>query len=154
MTQHESLAKELFQSGYNCSQAVFCAFSDVTGLDTKLCARLSSSLGGGIARMREVCGAVSGMALVMGALFGDYDSTDGEAKKAHYARVRIVVERFQNEVGSIVCRVLLGEEGSDNSPVPSARTKQYYEKRPCVELVGLAARILDEYLTEIQFYPQ
>ncbi len=149
MTPHEQAARELFLNGYNCAQAVFCAFCDVTGLDKELCERLSSSFGGGVARMREVCGAVSGIALVMGALFGAYDTADAQGKKTHYERVRRVTERFEKEAGSVVCRTLLGEDGQDSSPAPSERSQQYYQKRPCADLVALAAKILDESLTEM-----
>ncbi len=149
MIKHDEKAKLLFLQGYNCAQAVFCAFEDLTGIDRTLGAKLSSSFGGGFGRLREVCGAVSGMAMVLGHLFGNDDPEDGELKKEHYARVRELISRFEKENGSYICRELLGEQGSDTSPVPSPRNEEYYNKRPCAELVAVAARLLDEYLEEV-----
>ena len=151
MTKHEELAKELFLQGYNCAQAVFCSFEDLTGIDRALSAKLSSSFGGGLARLREVCGAVSGMAMVLGVLFGYDDPLAKAEKKEHYERVRLLIGRFEEENGSYLCRELLGEKGRDTSPVPEARSEAYYKKRPCAELVAIAARLLDEYLDEIGF---
>ena len=106
---HSEKAVALFKSGYNCAQAVFVAFSDVTGLDEKTALMLSSSFGGGMGRMREVCGTFSGMVLVLGLLYG-YDAsneTETANKKLHYARVQELAERFRAEFGSIICRELL-----------------------------------------------
>lgn len=150
MTIHEKKARELFENGYNCAQAVFTAFSDVTGIDEETSKALSSSFGGGMGRMREVCGAVSGMLMAAGMLYGgdcNANSNGGAAKSEHYARVRLFMERFKDENGSYICRELLelpvGQVGGE----PEQRTKEYYQRRPCSELVGCAARILDEYAT-------
>ena len=153
---HAERAKELFYAGYNCAQSVFCAFSDVTGVDLPTSARLASSFGGGLGRLREVCGCVSGAAMVLGAVKGYDDPEDREAKKEHYARVREFARHFRESEGSIICRELL--EGSalgrdKNAPVetggdPEERTAEYYKKRPCPDLVYRAAAILDEMLTE------
>ena len=139
-------AVELFMEGYNCAQAVLLAFSDMTGLDQSFAAKMISSFGGGMGRLREVCGAVSGMAAVAGILYG-YDSpTDDEAKKNHYALVQQLAEAFRQETGSIICRELLDNPASD--PTPSPRTAQFYADRPCARFVYLAAAVLDDYIAE------
>ena len=142
--EHGMYAAELFLKGYNCAQAVAMAFSDVTGIDEKTAARMISSFGGGMGRMREVCGAVSGMLFVAGCLYG-YDTCDDDAaKKAHYARVQELAGQFREQVGSIVCREILKNPPSD--PTPSPRTAQYYAQRPCARMVVLASDILDAYI--------
>ena len=137
---------ELFTQGYNCAQAVVLAFADEMAFDETTLARLSSSFGGGIGRMREVCGAVSGMAIIMGLLKGYDDPADGQAKAAHYARIQDAAKRFEAENGSIVCRELLGMSQKHDTPSPSARSADFYKKRPCRELVGMAAEILESQL--------
>ena len=143
---HEHLAADLFLSGNNCAQAVLLAFEDVTGLNPKLAAKISCSFGGGIGRLREVCGAVSGMAMVAGILYG-YDSLeDDTVKKEHYALVQELCGRFREEVGSIICREILDNPPTDPSPCP--RTEEYYKTRPCTRIVMTAARVLDQYIAE------
>ena len=137
-------AARLFYEGYNCAQAVAVAFTDVTGLDEAFSAKMASSFGGGMGRMREVCGAVSGMALVVGLLYGYDGKDDDAAKKEHYRLVQKLAGQFREEVGSIVCREILKNPSSD--PTPSPRTPDYYAKRPCCRMVYTAARILEEYI--------
>ena len=96
--------------------------------------------------MREVCGSVSGMFMFVGILYGYDDAKDYEGKKDTYALVQELANQFKAETGSIICRELLGLDGKDNSPVPSKRTEEYYKKRTCEDKVGLAAKILDEYI--------
>lgn len=135
-------AQKLFLEGYNCAQAVAGAYAEEMGMDFATVVRTVSSFGGGMGRMREVCGAVSGMLFVAGALWG-YDSPkDFVAKKEHYERIQRLAAEFKKETGSIICRELLGLEGQDHRPTPSERTEEYYKKRPCVEMVALAAEIL------------
>ena len=142
---HKYLAADLFLNGSNCAQAVLIAFSDVTGLDPKLAAKLSSSFGGGLGRQREVCGAVSGMLMVAGLLYGYEEPGENDAaKKAHYSLVQELCRQFREENGSIVCRDILKNPPSD--PNPSPRTTEYYKTRPCARMVMTAARILDEYI--------
>ena len=149
MTDHAAKAEALFLEGYNCAQAVFCAFCDRTGLSLDEAARLSSSFGGGMGRLREVCGAVSGMFLVAGCLWGPTDPADRAGKAAHYALIQEMARRFRERSGgSIVCRELLGLEGRDTSATPTERTPAFYQKRPCVQLVSDAAEILDEIIAE------
>ena len=139
--EYAAKAKELFLSGYNCSQAVLLAFDDVTGLDEKTAARLASSFGGGMGRMREVCGAVSAMFMICGLTNGYDDPKAKEEKAAHYAAIQALADDFKKENRSIICRELLGLN-ADGSPVPAARTAEYYKKRPCADLVSDAARIV------------
>lgn len=145
-SEYAEKAMQLFKQGYNCSQSVFLAFRDKYNIDEKTALKLSSSFGGGMGRMREVCGAVSGMFMVAGILYG-YDSPkDMKAKTEHYTRIQELAQRFREKNGSIVCRELLGLSASKESPVPSERTEEYYKKRPCVELVGMAAAIMEQYI--------
>jgi len=144
---HSIAAGELFLGGCNCAQAVFLAFSDITGMDRKVAARLSSPFGGGMGRMREVCGAVSGMLMVLGVLYG-YDETPGNDphKKQLYVDVQALAGRFREECGSIICREILKNPASDPNPTP--RTAEFYAKRPCARMVMTAARLLDEFIAE------
>ena len=150
---HADKAKALFYEGYNCAQAVFCAFTDLTGLDLETAARLSSSFGGGLGRLREVCGTVSAAAMVLGIVKGYSDPKDPAAKKSHYALVRDFASRFQTEEGSIICKELLTRSNVSPESItpgndPEERTPEYYRKRPCPELVWQAAHILDTMLSE------
>ncbi len=164
------LAKSYFMKGYNCSQAVTLAFSDLMGMDEHTAAKLASSFGGGFGRMREVCGTFSGMVLVLGLLYGydAADETETANKKLHYARVQELAERFRTEFGSIICRELLTGtakkemqkgEASDSEQVaamlsdsaePTPRTEAYYKKRPCPEIVETGARILEAFMAELE----
>lgn len=145
---HGKKAMDLFKQGYNCSQSVFLAFSDMYDMDEKMAAQISSSFGGGMGRLREVCGAVSGMFMVAGVLFGYDAPEDAQAKKEHYARIQKLAGEFTEENGSIVCRELLGNMAGEKSPVPEQRTAEYYKKRPCVQLVGIAAALMEKYISE------
>lgn len=141
-----TMAAELFVQGYNCAQAIAVAFCDEIGMNKDDAARMASSFGGGMGRLREVCGAVSGMLLVAGILYG-YDTPGDDAqKKAHYERVQVLAGAFREQVGSIVCREILKNPPSD--PNPSARTPEYYQTRPCARMVYTAAEILDAYIRE------
>lgn len=143
---HAEKACRLFMEGRNCAQAVFAAFSDVTGIDEELSLRLSSSFGGGMGRMREVCGAVSGMFMVAGVLYG-YSSADDDAEKAeHYRRIQLLAEKFKEKYNTINCGELLKNLKVNTNPVPEKRTKEYYKARPCIRFVEAAAEILDEYI--------
>lgn len=144
--EHDIYAAELFLKGYNCAQAIAVAFSDVTGLDEGFSARMASSFGGGMGRMREVCGAVSGMLMVAGLLYGYGTADDGIVKKAHYALVQELAAQFREQAGSIVCREILKNPPSDPNPTP--RTAEFYAQRPCTRMVILAAQILDRYIAE------
>lgn len=150
MTNHSERAKELFKMGYNCSQAVLGAFCEELGLDFETSMKLSSSFGGGMGRMREVCGTVTGMFMAAGLQYGPSDNSDVKAKGVQYQRIQELAKRFKDKNGSIICRELLQGVESSTSPTPSERTNEYYKKRPCVDLVGDAAEIFEEYLKENQ----
>ena len=139
-------AKENFLQGYNCSQAVVLAFSDLTGLDESTSLKLASSFGGGIGRMRQTCGTLLGAFIVLGALYGYDDPRAVQEKNAHYARVQEIASIFREQNGSIICRELLGAMGKDTSPSAEIRSAEYYKKRPCPELCYCAAKALEEYI--------
>jgi len=139
-------AAELFLQGYNCAQAVAVAFSDLTGLTPERSAKMASSFGGGMGRLREVCGAVSGMFLVTSLLYGYDRPEDEQGKKELYKLVQSLAEQFRERNGSIICRELLKNPPSD--PNPSPRTAEYYRQRPCAAMVFTAAQILDAYIAE------
>ena len=146
MSKHSDYAKELFKKCYNCSQSVFVAFCDETGLDIEEALKISSSFGGGMGRLREVCGAVSGMFMVVGMKYGYTDPTDKSKKSEHYKLIQSLAKRFENKNQSIICRDLLKLTSKLEAPIPEDRTEAYYKKRPCAELVEYAAQILDEYI--------
>ena len=138
-----------FKKGYNCAQAVVMAFDDVMEQSPEALARIAAPFGGGMGRMREVCGTVSGMTFLAGAISPSADPANLEERQANYALVQHFAEEFRKENGDIVCRRLLGLEPMverSETPRPSERTEAYYKKRPCVEYVGCAARIVGEYL--------
>ena len=138
-------AVALFKAGCTCSQAVVAAYSDLFEMDEKVAMRVSCGLGAGVGRMREVCGAVSGMAMLAGLKHGG-ETPDGEAKKKTYEVVQAMSEAFKEHNGSIVCRELLGLGRPENDPTPEARTEAYYKKRPCAALVEDAAAIVERFL--------
>ena len=149
-------AKRLFkEGGFNCCQAVVLAYNDILGLDDKVAASVASGFGGGMGRMREVCGSVSGMTLLAGLISPADDPNNKSGRTANYALVQEMAEKFREINGSILCKELLGlvPMGSANnapkeSPEPSDRTPDYYKKRPCSELVECAAKIAEKYLDE------
>ncbi len=141
-------AEKLFKNGYNCSQAVLGAFCEELGLNEEVAFRLSSSFGGGMGRMREVCGAVSGMFMVAGLAAGYSDPEDAEAKKKHYALIQEMAKAFADINNSIICRELLGLVEKEGDPTPEKRTDEYYKKRPCAELVKDAAEITQRIIFE------
>ncbi len=143
MTKVEQ-GKALFTEGYNCAQSVFLVFSDELGLDRETALKISSSFGGGMGRLREVCGTVSGMFMAEGLKNGYSNPTDTTAKAEHYKRLQALAATFKQENGSIICRELLQLQSAPSDPTPDPRTKEYYKKRPCVELVGDAIRILED----------
>lgn len=142
---YQKKAEELFCQGYNCAQAVFLTFAEELGMEKDVALKLASSFGGGMGGLREVCGAVSGMFMAVGLAAGYTGKKVPEEKKAHYERLQRMAKAFEEENGSIICRELLGLNPGE-TPMPSARTKEYYQKRPCGELCGIAAKIAAEEL--------
>ena len=139
-------AMELFRMGYNCSQSVAGAWCDEMGFDLETAVKISAGFGGGMARMREVCGAVTGAFMVLG-MIKSTGLPDPESKKNMYEIIQKYAARFreENRFDSIICRVMLGLDGPQE-PVPEARTEEYYKKRPCPEMIGLAAALLEEFI--------
>jgi C_GCAxxG_C_C family probable redox protein len=146
LSKHSQQAVELFKQGYNCSQSVFAAFHNDMDMNFDTALKLSSSFGGGMGRLREVCGAVSGMFMVVGMKYGYTDPKNRQVKTEHYKLIQMLADRFKAENNSIICRELLGLNIKIDSPVPELRTGDYYTKRPCVELVECAARLIDEFI--------
>ena len=150
-------AKRLFkEEGYNCCQAVVLAYNDIFGIDDAVASAMSSGFGGGMGRMREVCGSVSGMVMLAGLMAPASDPSIKVDRTRNYALVQDMAGQFKALNGSIVCKELLGlvPMGSSKtiaaeSPEPSERTPEYYRKRPCEELVGISARIVGEKIAEM-----
>lgn len=145
---HTEKAVSLFIQGCNFAQAVFAAFSDVTGMDEELAKRLSSSFGGGMGRMREVCGTCSAMFMVAGILYGEGTEQDDKLKAEHYKRIQYLADEFRKEHDTIICRDLLKGLAVTSEPTPEKRTEQYYKVRPCAKFVKTSAEILERYLEE------
>ncbi len=148
MMTHAQKARNYFLEGYNCAQSVFLAFTDLTGIDEKTALLISSSFGGGMGRLREVCGAVSGMFMAAGILYGYTDPKSKTEKMEHYKRIQDLAEKFRERNSSIVCRDILGKIADDKSFIPADRTAEYYKTRPCAKMVEDAAEILDRYIEE------
>ncbi|MBQ7125952.1 C_GCAxxG_C_C family protein [bacterium] len=147
MKTNEQIARDNFTNGYNCAQSVFLTYAQKYGFTQETALKLSSSFGGGMGRLREVCGAVSAMFMIAGLERGYIENNNDETKAQHYELIQKLAQEFKEENGSIICRELLGlEEGAD-SPTPSKRTEQYYQDRPCEEFIASACRIIDKYLT-------
>ncbi|WP_414732374.1 C-GCAxxG-C-C family protein [Acetobacterium carbinolicum] len=145
---HSEIARNLFRQGYNCSQSVFLAFCDECGMAFETAAKLSSSFGAGMGRLREVCGAVTGMFMVAGLLYGYTDPEDQSGKAEHYQRIQLLAKAFEDQNHTIICRELLGLEKGKDNPTPEQRTEAYYANRPCESLVGMAAEIMEKYINE------
>ena len=142
-------AVELFMQGYNCSQSVFLAFADLYGMDEDMAKRVSAGFGGGVGRMRMMCGAVSGMVMLAGLDAGQTEGNDRKGKADCYTVVQGLVNKFKDENGSVICAELLGMKGCKvvkNSNIPDERNAEYYRVRPCSQKVENAARLFAEYL--------
>ena len=145
-TEKSQQAKQYFEEGYNCAQAVLLAFCDETGLSHEQAASLASTFGGGMGRMREVCGAVSAMFMIEGLVEGYSDPKAKEEKSEVYARVRALADRFREKNHSIICRDLIIDTETSPGIEPEERTKEYYERRPCGCYVEDAAKLIAEAL--------
>ncbi|MBO8452833.1 MAG: C_GCAxxG_C_C family protein [Bacteroidetes bacterium] len=145
-------AKQNFLDGYNCCQSVMLAFSDVFEADELALSTIASGFGGGLARMREVCGTVSAIGMAAGFISPAVHPKNMEERTANYALVQELAGEFRKENGSIICAELLGlrPKKEIESPAPSERTEEYYRKRPCPELVACSARIIARKLLSMQ----
>ena len=140
-------AVELFEKGYNCAQSVFCAYCEKVGIDFETGLKLSSSFGGGMGRMREVCGAVTAMFLLLGLKKGYTSFDDDILKEKHYEKVQSLAKKFKDEFGSIICRELLNLEKDENSsPKPTKRTEDFYKNRPCESFIKFTSKLIEEEL--------
>mgnify|MGYP002579084925 CR=1 FL=1 len=142
-SEKEKQSREYFKNGYNCAQSVLFVFCEECGLDRVSALKLSSSFGGGMGRLREVCGAVSAMFMVAGLKYGYFENNNDEKKTEHYKLIQDLAEKFRKENGSIICRELLGED--KDGYIPSKRTEEYYAARPCENLIASAVKIFEEY---------
>lgn len=148
MTRKEK-AMQSFLDGYNCAQCMILAFEDMITIDLDTALKIASPFGGGMGRLREVCGSVSGMFMVLAYIKGYNEPSDYEGKKELYEHVQELARRYEEANGSIICRELLGLNVQREDAAPEKRTDEYYKKRPCAEKIGSAAEILEKYLKEI-----
>lgn len=147
----KEIAMEYFKSGYNCAQSISLAFADILPLEKELLVRASGPLGAGVGRLREVCGAITGMSIVLGLLYGQEQAMDPETKEALYTRVQENALSFEKVYGTVICRDLLKLDLIHDAPTPEARTDRYYKERPCLNLVGSVAEILEDYIKKNPF---
>ena len=140
LSKYSERAIELFMEGKNCSQSVFAAFAPDLGLSEETALAISIGLGGGVGRMREICGAVSGAAMVVGLKNPKLDKMEA------YQLVREIMDEFKKTNHSIVCKELLGLVEAEKSSTPEARTPEYYQKRPCIKIVEDAALATEKVL--------
>ena len=140
------LSEKLFREGYNCTQSVVLAYSDLLNVDKATLMKICMPFGGGMGRLREVCGAVSGMFIVLGLYYGDENTDLYEEKKKIYEKVQCVAKEFEKQNSSIICRELLNLNVKRDSFVPEKRTNEYYKKRTCITSVRSATQILNEYI--------
>ena len=143
---YSKIAEDYFEQGYNCAQSVILTFAKEINLDKETALKLSSSFGGGMGRLREVCGAVSVMFMIAGILKGYTAPNDDVVKQKHYELIQELANTFKEQYGTIICRELLGEAGKDTSFKPLKRTNEYYKERPCKHFIGFCAKIIKEKL--------
>lgn len=139
-------AEANFMAGYNCAQSVFITYADLFGIDDETARKLSCPMGGGMGRMREVCGTVSSMSLLGGLKIGNTDPNNQDAKTASYELTRQMADAFKEVNGTMICREILGILEREESAAPSLRTEEYYASRPCARIVRSAAEILEKHL--------
>jgi len=148
--QKKENAVKFFESGYNCAQSVLLAYAEYFGIDQLTSIKIASSFGGGMGRMREVCGAVSGMLMVLGLEYPYTDTTDKESKNRNYKVVQDCVNEFKSNLGSFICADLLQLKREAQHPESSKRDLKFYKTRPCVGCVALAAGIVGRKISEKQ----
>jgi C_GCAxxG_C_C family probable redox protein len=150
MSVRSQRAVELFNSGASCSQSIVTAYADMFGINAETAMRLSCGFGGGVGRMREVCGVISGMAMLAGLKLGSTSPDDTEGKKRTYETIQKMADEYKKRFGSIICRDLLASLKPGTEPKPSPRTETYYKERPCAKFVEAGAEILERVLLEAQ----
>ena len=137
-----------FKQGYNCAQSVFLAFAEDFGFDKDTALKLSSSFGGGMGRLREVCGAVSSMFAICGLKEGYVSPSDDDSKAKHYERIQYLANKFKSEFGTIICRDLLNLSDGPDSPIPSKRTEEYYQSRPCEDFIKFVSELIENEILD------
>ena len=146
MKDYSQIAVENFEKGYNCAQSVFLSYAQDFGIDKETALKLSSSFGGGMGRLREVCGAVSAMFAIAGLQKGYTSNDDDEVKAKHYELIQKLAEEFKKEHNTIICRELLELNEQVSSPIPSKRTEEYYQERPCARFIETACKLISKEL--------
>lgn len=153
-------AEENFLSGYNCAQSVMLVFCDELNIPKETALKMAQGFGGGTCRLREMCGTVSGMIMLLGFIKGSTDPKDKNAKDELYKMGQQLAASFKKQHGSYICKELLGlvpmgtnksfltEEAVVNKSgtVSDDRTEEYYKKRPCPKLCGDSAAIFADFL--------
>ena len=145
MTDKAKKASELFLMGYGCSQSILGAFADEAGIDQKTAMKIASGFGGGMGRMREVCGAMTGSFMVLGLIYG-FDQPSAAKKAQIYEHIKAVADEFKKQSNTIICRELLQNVKITVGSVPEERTDDYYKRRPCLAHIIRAAEILEDYI--------
>lgn len=148
MSMRGDMAYELFMKGCNCTQSVVGAYTDILGMDSETAYKIASGFGGGMGRLREVCGAFSGIVMVVSMLYGYSEPSEADIKAELYGRIQSLAKQFEKDMGSIICKNLLGLEKAEGSHIPSERNEEYFKKRPCPEICRYAADLLDKYISE------
>ncbi|HPB06157.1 MAG TPA: C-GCAxxG-C-C family protein [Prolixibacteraceae bacterium] len=141
-------AVDFFEAGYNCAQSVLLAYADLYGLDNEMAAKMATSFGGGMGRLREVCGAVSGMFMVLGFEYPFIDTKDKASKNENYKKVQETAAEFKASMSSIICADLLSLKREAQHYESADRTKEYYATRPCAQCVAIAAEITGKNITK------
>lgn len=139
-------SEELFKKGYNCAQSVFCAHCEKVGVNFETGLKLTSSFGGGMGRLREVCGAVTAMFMLIGLKQGYTTFDDDKIKEEHYKKVQELAKKFEEKFGSIICRDLLNLKEQYSIPTPDKRTNEYYKQRPCENFIKFASELIEKEL--------
>ena len=145
MMERSQLAKQYFREGYSCAQALVLTFKDLINLNEKDLLKIASPFGGGMGRIRETCGALTGSFIVLGYLYGN-PTSDIKKKEEIYVRVQEIAKKFIEVNGFMACRKLLNLDHKIDQPKPEERSNDYYKKRPCLDIIASAAQILDEYI--------
>lgn len=150
LEQRVQHAVDFFMEGYGCCQSVVLAFADIYGLDAEMAKRVAAGFGGGVGRLRMMCGAVSGLVVLAGLEVGQTEGSDRQGKAACYQLVQQLIAKSKQQNGSVICAELLGIKGAvpAGNFMPDERNAEYYRKRPCAAKVESAARIYAEYLCQ------
>ena len=148
MNNYSEKVVENFKTGYNCAQSVFLAFAKDCGVEDDTALKLASSFGGGMGRLREVCGAVTAMFAIAGLKKGYISVNNDDAKAEHYKLIQKLAEDFKVQHKTIICRELLGLPDGESDPTPSKRNEEYYQDRPCENFIRTAAIIIEKELLD------